>query len=139
ALKKNVPVNATGWFNAPLPKEMIASLLTDKDSAAQPTQKPDEALYVAVSVQNAKGLAYAWYERGDYEADVQTPPGYGAGCSPNSPYPLRTDWVPMTQGGPDDPTPASRLNDAAAKLAKLNGWLKLQSAVTGAQDFPYTL
>jgi hypothetical protein len=97
-------------------------------------------MYVAAGVQNSKGLAYAWYERGDYEADVQTPPGYGAGCSPNSPYPLRTDWVPMAPtGDADAPTPASRLNDAAVKLAKLNGWLKLQSAVTGAQDFPYTL
>ena len=140
ALKKNLPANATVWFNPPLPKEMTANLLTDKQSAAQAATKPEEALYVAAGVQNSKGLAYAWYERGDYEADVQTPPGYGAGCSPNSPYPLRTDWVPMAPtGDADAPTPASRLNDAAVKLAKLNGWLKLQSAVTGAQDFPYTL
>jgi len=138
-LKKSVPANATVWFNPPLPAEMTSSLLTDKDSAAQATTKPEEALYVAAGVQNAKGLSYAWYQRGDYEADVQTPPGYGAGCSPNSPYPLRTDWVPMAQGEPDAPTPASQLNDAAVKLAKLNGWLKLQSAVTGAQDFPYSL
>ena len=139
ALKKNIPANATVWFNPPLPSEMTASLLTDKESAAQPTSKAEEALYVAAGVQNAKGLSYAWYERGDYEADVQTPPGYGAGCSPNSPYPLRTDWVPMAQAAPDGPTAVSQLNDAAVKLAKLNGWLKLQSAVTGAQDFPYTL
>jgi len=144
ALKKNVPASATVWFNPPLPSEMISGLLTDKDSAAQPTSKADEALYVAAGVQNAKGLAYAWYERGDYEADVQTPAGYGAGCSPNSPYPLRTEWVSMSLqglGDPDAPVPttASLLNDAAVKLAKLNGWLKLQSAVTGAQDFPYTL
>jgi len=141
ALKKNVPVNATVWFNPPLPAEVTATLLTDKESAAQPTAKPEEALYVAAGVQNAKGLAYAWYERGDYEADVQTPPGYGVGCSPNSPYPLRTNWVPMQAGtsDPDAPTTASLLNDAAVKLAKLNGWLKLQSAVTGSQDFPYAL
>jgi hypothetical protein len=138
ALKKNIPANATVWFNPPLPTEMTASLLTDKDSAAQPTSKADEALYVAAGVQNAQGLSYAWYQRGDFEADVQTPPGYGAGCSPNSPYPLRTNWVAMTTGG-EEPTPASRLNDAAVKLAKLNGWLKLQSTVTGSQDFPYTL
>jgi hypothetical protein len=135
-LKKNLPANATVWFNPPLPAEMTASLLTDKDSAAQPTVKPEDAMYIAAGVQNAKGLSYAWYERGDYEADVQTPPGYGAGCSPNSPYPLRTDWVRIGAGGP---TPASQLNDAAVKLAKLNGWLKLQSAVTGEEDFPYSL
>ena len=139
ALKKSVPANATVWFNPPLPSEMKAGMLTDTGSAARPADKPEEALYVAAGVQNAKGLSYAWYERGDYEADVQTPAGYGAGCSPNSPYPLRTDWVPMTQAATDGPTPASQLNDAAVKLAKLNGWLKLQSAVTGAQDFPYTL
>jgi len=139
ALTNSIPANATVWFDPPLPSEMTASLLTDKESAAHLTAKPNEALYVVAGVQNAKGLAYTWYQRGSYEAGMQTPSGYGAGCSPNSPYPLRTDWVPMTQGGPDDPTPASRLNDAAAKLAKLNGWLNLQSEVTGAQDFPYTL
>jgi hypothetical protein len=32
-LKKNAPANATVWFNPPLPKEMIACLLTDKDSS----------------------------------------------------------------------------------------------------------
>jgi hypothetical protein len=137
-LKKSLPANATVWFNPPLPAEMKASLLTDKNSAAQMTAKPDDALYVAAGVQNSKGLAYAWYQRGDYEADVQTPAGYGAGCSPNSPYPLRTDWVPTTQAT-DGPTPASQMNDAALKLSKLNGWLKLQSTVTGAQAFPYTL
>jgi len=138
ALKKNIPANATVWFNPPLPTEITAGLLADKQSAAQLTAKPEEALYVAAGVQNANGLSYAWYERGDYEADVQTPSGYGAGCSPNSPYPLRTNWVSMTQAA-DGPAPANQLNDAAVKLAKLNGWLKLQSTVTGAQDFPYTL
>ena len=141
ALRKNVPTNATVWFNPPLPSEMTASLLTEKNSAAQPTSKADEALlYVAAGgVQTRRDIAYAWYKRGDYEADVQTPPGYGAGCSPNSPYPLSTAWVPMAQTGADATTPASQLNDAAVKLAKLNGWLKLQSTVTGSTDFPYTL
>jgi hypothetical protein len=133
ALTKILPAKAVVWFNPPLPSEMMAALLSDRDSAAQPTSKPDDALYVLAGVQNAKGLTYAWYKRGDFEGDVQTPSGYGRGCSPNSPYPLRTDWV---SAGPDA---TGALNDAAAKLTKLNGWLKLQSTVSGSTDFPYSL
>jgi hypothetical protein len=136
-LAKNLPAKSVVWFSPPLPNEIASGVLKDKDSAAQPTGDRSTALYVAAGVQNADGLSYAWFERGNYEADVQTPSGFGRGCSPNSPYPLRTDWIPM-DGDAASNAPQS-LTDAAVKLAKLNGWLKLQSSVTGATSFPYTL
>jgi Caspase domain len=139
ALAKNLPAKRIVWFSPPLPAELAASVLTDKDSAAQLTQDRSNALYIAAGVQNADGLSYAWFERGDYEADVQTPPGYGRGCSPNSPFPLRTDWVSLDGGAAQGNDPAQSLSDSAVKLAKLNGWLKLQSSVTGTKSFPYTL
>ena len=53
---------------------------------------------------------------------------------PNSPYPLRTDWV-----GPQA-TPELALSTSAVQLARLNGWLNLgSSALTGQADFPYRL
>jgi len=122
-----------------LPNELATTVLTDKDSAAQPTHNLADALYIAAGVQNADGLSYAWFERGDYEADVQTPPGYGRGCSPNSPYPLRTDWVPLDGNTAQYKDPAQSLTETALELAKLNGWLNLQSSVTGTKSFPYTL
>jgi len=139
ALAKKLPAKSIVWFSPPLPAELGASVLTDKDSAAQLTPDRSTALYIAAGVQNADGLSYAWFERGDYEADVQTPPGYGRGCSPNSPFPLRTDWVPLDGDAAQGNDPAQSLSDAAVKLAKLNGWLKLQSSVTGTKSFPYTL
>ena len=139
ALAKSLPTKSIVWFSPPLPNELATTVLTDKDSAAQPTHNLADALYIAAGVQNADGLSYAWFERGNYEADVQTPSGYGLGCSPNSPYPLRTEWVHVDGDTLPDNEPAQSLTDAAVKLAKLNGWLKLQSAVTGATSFPYSL
>ena len=45
---------------------------------------------------------------------------------------MRTNWI----SGADR---AATLKQLAAKLAKLNGWLQLQSSVTGDSDYPYHL
>jgi hypothetical protein len=91
-------------------------------------------MYVMAGTLTDAGISYAWFKRSDEDAEVQTPSGFGAGCSPNSPYPLRTDWVDSK--GP----PELALSASAVQLARLNGWLKLgSSALTGQADFPYRL
>jgi caspase domain-containing protein len=138
-LAKNLTINSVVWMDAPLPSELTVGLLASNESAAQLNGDSRQALYVAAGLPTATGIAYSWYKRSDFEADVQTPPGFGRGCSPNSPYPLRTDWVKVDDGVPLTADPATGLTTAAAKLAKLNGWLNLESSVDGSSDFPYTL
>jgi hypothetical protein len=143
-LKKNVPSAAVVWFDAPLPKEFGAMpALRDKASSATLTEDREKASYVAVSAPSEEGLRYAWYERGDFDNDVQTSQGFSTGCSPTSAYPLRTDWVAVgdaaktTEVGQSDPV--AQLTTAAQRLAKLNSWLTLQTAATDADPFGYTL
>jgi hypothetical protein len=137
ALKK-VPPAGVVWFDAPLPRESASALLLLQSgappSAAVLTSDRTQAAYVIGGTLTGAAISYAWFKRSDVDAEVQTPNGSGAGCSPNSPYPLRTDWVAP------QPTPELALSASAVQLARLNGWLKLgSSALTGQADFPYRL
>jgi hypothetical protein len=124
------------WFDAPLPSDIASGLLHDNTISAKLVSDRTRAMYIATGTAIPTGLAYAWYKRGDYDAGVQTPSGLGAGCSPASPMPLRTEWVKVES---DTTTLSAGLTTSALLLARLNGWLHLESTVTGAQSFPYTL
>jgi Caspase domain len=137
ALKKLPPASVV-WFDAPLPRESASALLPLQNgappSAAVLTSDRTQAMYVIGGTLNDAGISYAWFKRSDVDAEAQTPTGSAAGCSPNSSYPLRTDWV-AAQGKPEPVLSAS-----AVQLARLNGWLKLgSSALPGQADFPYRL
>jgi hypothetical protein len=138
AALKRIPPAGVVWFDAPLPRESASALLAPgigtPPSAAVLSSDRTQAMYVIGGTLTDAGIRYAWFKRSDIDAEVQTPNGSGAGCSPNSPYPLRTDWVaPQAK-----PEPA--LSASAVQLARLNGWLKLgSSSLTGQADFPYRL
>jgi hypothetical protein len=138
ALKK-IPPGSNVWFDAPLPKESVQALLAPPPVGAPPNAavfSPDrtQAMYVIAGNATDAGISYAWFKRSDMDAEVQTLPGNGAGCSPNSSYPLRTDWVVPGKVVP----PEVALAASAVQLARLNGWLQLgSSALTGQADFPY--
>jgi hypothetical protein len=127
------------WFNPPLPSDIAPGLLQDKTVSAKLVSDRTRAMYIATGTANPTGLAYAWYKRGDYDAGVQTPSGLGAGCSPGSPMPLRTEWVTVASDTNTPATLSAGLTASALLLARLNGWLHLESTVNGAQSFPYTL
>jgi hypothetical protein len=132
-LQQKVAKDAVVWLNLPPPSELVSQLLmNDPKSAAQSTAKEDQAMYLLAGMVTDDGPVYAWYNRGDFIAGRQTPAGYGKGCSPDSPYPIRTNWV---SGG----DAAATLKQLAAKLAKLHRWLELQSDVTADTDYPYHL
>ena len=134
-VRAKVPAGATLWFDAPLPSELTAMpVLNEEASAARLTTDRNEAMYVAAGVPKEDGLSYAWYERGGFDADVQTPEGFGTGCSPNSAFPLRTTWVKA-----DGADAAATLTESAQRLAKLNGWLTLESTATDSDPFDYSL
>jgi hypothetical protein len=141
ALKK-VPPIAIVWFDAPLSRESAKALMQPPaegmpHNAAQLTSDRAQAMYVIAGTPNDTGISYAWFKRSDVDAEVQTPKEIAPGCSPNSPYPLRTDWaVP----DPEKKVPlGSTLTDSAVQLARLNGWLHLGSSITGQEGFPYRL
>ena len=138
---KKFPAGSKVWFDAPLPAQSLKGLLPppvdgEPAVAAKLVTDRSESTYVIAGTETDKGLQYAWFKRGDVDGEVQTLKGMGAGCSPNSPFPLRTDWVT-----PIDTAPAENaLSDSAVQLARLNGWLHLDSsALTGQSDFAYQL
>jgi hypothetical protein len=119
-LQRKVAKDALVWLNVPPPADLAGQLLMNNpQSAAQSTAKEDQAMYLLAGMVTDAGPAYAWYNRADFIAGRQTPAGYGKGCSPDSPYPIRTNWI----SGADA---AATLKQVAVKLAKLNGWLQLQ-------------
>lgn len=139
ALRK-LPAGGAIWFDAPLPGDPSRALMPSGDdvprSAAVLTSDRTQATYVIAGTATGNGVGYAWFKRSDLDAEIQTPKEIGLGCSPNSAYPLRTKWV-VADGTVRLEIP---LTDFAVQLARLNGWLHLQTASLGGQvDFPYRL
>jgi hypothetical protein len=131
-LLRKIGRDAAVWFNLPPPSELASRLVNNRaGSAAQVIASEQQALYRLVGTVTDAGPAYAWYNQGDFIAGRQTPEGYGNGCSPDSHYPIRTDWA----SGRDT---AATLQEDATKLARLNGWLLLP-ALEGQSGFPYHL
>jgi hypothetical protein len=136
-----LPPTSILWFDVPLPKESMPNLLAapaagEPARAAQLTTDRDQARYVIAGMPTDGNIRYAWFKRSDLDSGVQTPKDIGAGCSPHSSSPLRTDWVTADASAP----PESPLTEAAMQLARLNGWLQLESSSQyGQSDFAYRL
>ena len=111
-----LPTTSLIWFDAPLSREATASLL-NSDTSARLTPNHSQATYVLAGTPTPNTIQYAWFHRGDLDTEAKTSKE-SPGCSPTSTYPLRTNWAP---------DPAS-LNDSARQLARLNGWLQLESS-----------
>lgn len=133
ALRKNVPAGAKVWVNLPPSAELAAQLTpADPRSAVQAARDQAEAHYLLTGVLTAKGAAYAWFHKSDLAAGP-APPGarqHSAGCSPTSPYPMRSDWAPAAGAG-------ATLNQQAALLAKVHGWLQLASSPADGSSGAY--
>jgi hypothetical protein len=136
-----VPSGAILWFDPPLAREIVQALLPPADQgeppvAAKLTNNRSAAMYVIGAKVEGRNISFAWFKRKDIDSEVQTPKWMGAGCSPGSSYPLRTDWIDESAAAPT----AAALTKYAIKLAKLNGWYLLQSSsLDNHQGFPYSL
>jgi hypothetical protein len=128
ALKGKLPKQAVLWLDLPPPAELSKQL----SSNPQSTTDASQAMYLLAGLVTDAGPAYAWFNRGDYIAGRQTPPGYGSGCSPDTPYPIRNDWFSGADAG-------ESLKQSAEKLARLNFWLHLQPGDQGDSSYPYHL
>lgn len=140
-LKKHVPAGAKVWVNLPPSQELGGKLtLQEKDSMVQGVSDVTTADYVLTGTLTPDGPAWAWYHKAEFEKGPPDPktPRHSPGCSSTSNYPVRTDWVSIADLAAL-PDAASKLNDYAARLAKLAGWLRLPSSPGASEDDYYHL
>lgn len=94
------------------------------NSAVELTPSMLGAQYLLVGHLAASGIEYAWVL-----------PNVTPEVLQNSPLPARTDWVPSSA---TDSLAASQLEEFALGLAKIRGWLRLESPPDDGR-FPYRL
>jgi hypothetical protein len=124
------------WANLPPPQELRARIdLRVKDSLAREAAAPDAADYLLTGVLSSHGPQWAWYRKTAYLAGPRAVVArdHTEGCSTDSPYPLRSDWVGMA----DLPDSSAKLNEYASRLAKVNGWLNLTNSFSGTSGSPH--
>jgi hypothetical protein len=134
AIRKNLPAGAKLWANLPPSRELAAKLKPESsESVVEIADTFASAHYALTGVLTPDGPAYAWYHMGELAAGPPSPsaPPHSPGCSATSPYPVRTDWVPIAYTGEIDKASA-HLNNYASLLAKVRGWLQLTDSPAGA-------
>jgi hypothetical protein len=139
ALKAHLPANARLWINLPPSRELAASLgAGDPNAAVQSAENLADAHYALTGVLGAQGPAYAWYHKSELVAGTPAS-GVGShspGCSPSSPYPVRSDWVAIDNAG-SIAEGGAVLVRYASLLAKVHGWLELADSPAGASSADY--
>jgi hypothetical protein len=139
ALKSHLPAGARLWVNLPPSRELAATLLRgDPDSAVQSAAGLADAHYALTGVLTANGPAYAWFNKGALAAGSPGSgrPDHSPGCSPTSPYPVRSDWV-AADGKDIQGDGGAELSTFASRLAKVHGWLELADSPAGASTSDY--
>ncbi len=139
AIKKNLPAGAKLWVNLPPSQELAAKLKPGgADSAVQAADNLSVALYALTGVVTADGPAYAWFHKSELAAGPPSPnaPPHSPGCSATSPYPVRTDWVPV-RGATAIDGAGDKLNHYSSLLAKVHGWLELADSPADASTDEY--
>jgi hypothetical protein len=139
ALKQHLPAGAKLWVNLPPSRELAATLVPgDPNSAVQSAAELTGAHYALTGVLTANGPAYAWFNKSALAAGSPRSGrrDHSPGCSPTSPYPVRSDWVAfgktniLGEGG-------AALSNFASLLAKVHGWLDLADSPAGASTSDY--
>jgi hypothetical protein len=140
SLKRELKPNARLWANLPPPRELSAKLaLKTEGSLVQGVGNIKEADYILAGTLTANGPQWAWYHKAEFALgphDVTR--DHSPGCSTHSPYPVSSDWAAIPD--PASLTNASsKLNEYAARLAKINGWLNLPGDESASDSNYYKL
>ncbi len=138
-LKKKLPAGAKLWANLPPSRELAAQLLPpDSSSAVQSSADLAGAHYALTGVLTPDGPAWAWFHKNELVAGPPSPnlPPHTPGCSPASQYPVRTDWVAISDADSTQQA-AATLNRYASLLAKVHGWLQLANSPADASNAAY--
>ncbi len=140
ALKRHLPAAARLWANLPPSKELAAKLIVDDvNSNVQPATGLISAHYALTGVLGPDGLAYAWFHKSELVAGAPPPgrTGHSPGCSSESQYPVRSDWVSISSRGGVPQGGAAALNSFASLLAKVHGWFELADSPAGTSSAGY--
>lgn len=137
ALKAHLAPNAKLWVDLPPSSELAAKLqLGDANSEAQPATTLADASYVLAGTLVKGDPGYTWFHKNEF-ATVPHPsatPDHSPGCSTTSPYPVRSDWVPVADAA-TAPTAGLTLSTYSTRLAKVHGWLQLaNNPAAGASE-----
>ena len=96
-IKRKLSKRRVVWLNLPPAAELSTPIADERSNQRRAnTANEAQAMYVLAGTVTESGPAYTWYNRGELIAGRQTPAGYGNGCSADSPYPIRTEWVPVS-------------------------------------------
>jgi hypothetical protein len=140
SLKRELRPNARLWANLPPPRELSAKLaLKAEGSLVQGVGSMKDADYILAGTLTANGPQWAWYHKAEFALGPnEVTKDHSPGCSTHSPYPVSSDWAALP-GPASLPDASSKLNEYAAQLAKINGWLNLPGDQSVSESNYYKL
>lgn len=136
-LKQHLAADAKLWANLPPARELATRLehLDEGAIAFAPTLAG--ATYILAGSLGPGGVAYAWLNKNAFDAGSPAAESadHSPGCSPNSQYPVRSDWVSWNSGTLE--RSSDELTRDASRLAKVHGWLQLAESPVGSDSGAY--
>ena len=148
AVLSHLPTKGKAGFFLALPPstELSPSLKlgtgTD-NSAVEVAASPEHTQYLLIGRAAGKEIEYAWLRKTISDGDSKTKLDSnenGNVCSSDSPYPPRTNWLPLGQNAESSAKASETLTEYADRLARVRSWLELPAPPSGANDaFPYRL
>lgn len=137
----------TGFFLAlPPSSELLPSLKLGsgtENNAVEIAVSPERAQYLLIGRSAGKDIEYAWLRKNitDGDAKVKLDSNEnGNVCSSDSPYPPRTNWLPLGLTSDSLAKTSETLTEYADRLARVRSWMELPAPPSGANEaFPYRL
>jgi hypothetical protein len=139
-LKAHLAPKAALWADFPVSREVADGMKPgDKNSLAQMTSTIGDANYVLAGSMVKGAPGYSWLHKNELAAGphASVTTDHSPGCSATSPYPVRSDWIPVPANA-DASTVGQTLSTYSERLAKVHGWLQLSNnPVAGASESSY--
>jgi len=138
-LQQHLSTAAKLWVNLPPSRELAAELQAEGgNSSLQAVAGLSSAHYALAGTLRPDGPAYAWFHKNELVAGpvASVRSSHTPGCSETSPYPVRSDWVVIAGSGEIEQR-GMLLNNFAARLAKVHGWMELADSPAGATSSGY--
>jgi hypothetical protein len=136
-----------GFFLAlPPPSELLQALKLGRgteNSAVEIATSPERAQYLLIGRASGSAIEYAWLRKNlsenDFKAKLNSDEE-GNVCSSDSPYPPRSNWLPVGTTADSLGKTSETLTEYAGRLARVRSWLELPAPPGGASEaFPYRL
>jgi hypothetical protein len=147
SVQNRLPAKGRSGFFLALPpsNELLPRLKLGsgtENSAVEVAPSPERAQYLLVGRAAGNGIEYAWVKKnfGADESKVESNTEAGTVCSADSPYPPRTNWLPIGATADSLVATSAKLTDYADRLARVRSWMELPAPPGGANEaFPYRL